>query len=80
MEAIAVNDVAVPAQVIEEKKHTVGSKLAVWHNRADKTAGGLKRKDLKLNRNGIVVSRKASAAAAKSKNLGKFQFPVKPVE
>ena len=52
---------------------TVGSRAQVFHGNADKTSGGLKKGDLKQNDNGKIVSKKASAAAKKTKNLGKFQ-------
>jgi hypothetical protein len=73
---VNVNQVAIPANILPVKP-IIGCKLDVWNERATRTSGGLTKANLKLNRNGIVVSRKASAAAAKSKNLGKFQFAVK---
>mgnify|MGYP001244805352 CR=1 FL=1 len=50
-----------------------GSRAQVFHGNADKTTGGLKKADLKQNENGKIVSKKASTAAKKTKNLGKFQ-------
>ena len=50
-----------------------GSRAQVFHGNADKTTGGLKKEDLKQNENGKIVSKKASTAAKKTKNLGKFQ-------
>jgi type IV secretory pathway VirB4 component len=43
----------------------VGSKIEVWRNAAKKTSSGLKKSDLKLNKGGRVVSKKASDAAKK---------------
>jgi len=45
-------------------KQTVGSRAQVMHGTAEKTSGGLKKKDLKRV-NGRIVSRKASKAAKK---------------
>lgn len=39
----------------------VGSRAQVWHGTAYKTAGGLKKKDLKKNKHGKIVSRAKSA-------------------
>ena len=44
---------------------TTGSRAQVWHGTAKHTSGGLKKDDLKFS-NGRIVSKKASAAAAKS--------------
>jgi hypothetical protein len=41
---------------------TVGSRAEVFHGTADKTAGGLTKKDLKL-KDGRIVSKAASKAA-----------------
>ena len=41
---------------------TVGSRAEVFHGNADKTAGGLTKKDLKMN-DGRIVSKAASKAA-----------------
>ena len=46
-------------------EHTIGSSAMVWHGTAKHTSGGLKKDDLKFS-NGRIVSKKASAAAAKS--------------
>jgi hypothetical protein len=43
----------------------VGTKTEVWRNSAKKTSSVLKKSDLKLNKGGRVVSKKASAAAKK---------------
>ena len=42
-------------------KVLVGSRAQVWHGTAYKTAGGLKKKDLKKNKHGKIVSRAKSA-------------------
>jgi len=45
---------------------TIGSRAQVFHSTKDKTAGGLKKSDLKLNKNGEIVSKKNSARAKKT--------------
>jgi hypothetical protein len=52
------------------KQLTVGSRAQVLHGTAKKTSGGLVKKDLSKNDQGKIVSKKASAAAKKNKNLG----------
>jgi len=59
---------------------SMGSRAQVFHGNADKTTGGLKKGDLKQNENGKIVSKKASAAAKKTKNLGNFQASGKGFE
>lgn len=51
---------------------TVGSRAQVAHGNAKKTSGGLTYKDLKYNKYGRIVSKKASKAAKKNakRNLG----------
>ena len=44
---------------------TVGSRAEVFHGNADKTAGGLAKKDLMM-KDGRIVSKAASKAAKKS--------------
>ena len=51
----------------------------VFHGNADKTTGGLTKSDLKKNDNGKIVSKKASAAAKKTRNLGEFEASGKKV-
>lgn len=50
----------------------VGSRRQVMNGTADKTSGGLTKKDLVLNKWGRIVSRKARRSARKTfrKNLG----------
>lgn len=45
---------------------TVGTRAEVMHGTAHHTSGGLTRKDLKYNKHGRIVSRKASAAGKKA--------------
>lgn len=44
----------------------VGSRAMVMHGNARNTSGGLTKSDLKYTKDGRIVSKKASAAAAKS--------------
>lgn len=43
----------------------IGSRAQVWHGNADKTSGGLKKKDLMM-KDGRIISKAASKAAKKS--------------
>ncbi len=45
---------------------TIGNKLAVFRGKADRTAGGLTKKDLMVNKRGKVVSRKAHEAGKRA--------------
>tara|TARA_Y100000389_G_C17436984_1_gene506139 strand:- start:928 stop:1350 length:423 start_codon:yes stop_codon:yes gene_type:complete len=47
----------------------IGSRAQVWNGTCEKTAGGLKKTALKKNKNGEIVSKKASASAKKLDNL-----------
>uniref|UniRef100_A0A6C0AUG1 Uncharacterized protein n=1 Tax=viral metagenome TaxID=1070528 RepID=A0A6C0AUG1_9ZZZZ len=49
-----------------------GSRRQVFNGTAEHTSGGLMKKDLMKNRHGEIVSKKASKAAKKTKNLKKF--------
>ena len=51
-----------------------GSRAQVWHGTAYKTAGGLKKDDLKMH-NGRIVSKKASKNASAQKHLKGFLQP-----
>lgn len=51
------------------KVPAVGSRAQVFHGTAKHTSGGLKQDDL-FRKNGRIVSKKASAAAKKNRNLG----------
>ena len=55
----------------------IGSRAMVMHGNAQMTSGGLTKKDLKKNKQGRIVSVKASAAARKTKNLSKAGFSTK---
>jgi hypothetical protein len=41
----------------------VGSRSQVFHNNANHTAGGLQKRNLKMTKDGRIVSKKASQAA-----------------
>ena len=47
---------------------TVGTRAQVWHGTADRTSGGLTKKDLFM-KNGRIRSKRASRSAKKNKNL-----------
>ena len=53
-------------------KITEGSRRQVFNGTAKHTSGGLKKTDLMKNKPGEIVSKKASKAAKKTKNLRKF--------
>jgi hypothetical protein len=48
----------------------VGTRVQVMHGNAKQTGGGLKKKDLKYNKHGKIVSKKASANATKKMKGG----------
>ena len=50
-----------------------GSRAKVMNGTCRETTGGLKKKDLKYNDNGKIVSKRASEKARLNKNLGVFQ-------
>ena len=50
---------------------TIGSRAQVMHGTAKKTSGGLAKNQLKYNKQGKIVSKKASKSAKKSNNLVK---------
>ena len=52
---------------------TIGSRAEVWHEKAIKTSGGLKKKDLTQNKFGYIVSKKKSQSMKKKDNN-----PLKP--
>jgi hypothetical protein len=51
---------------MEGGKVKVGSKAQVFHGTADRTAGGLTKSDLLLNKRGHIVSRKQMEAGKKA--------------
>jgi len=55
-------------------KKTVGHRAEVWHGTALKTSGGLFKKDLLMNKNGRIVSRRKHFTAKKEKRLEKHGY------
>jgi hypothetical protein len=55
-------------------KKTFGSRREVYNGTAEKTTGGLFKKDLFKNKNGRIVSKKKHFTAKKEKRLEKFGF------
>jgi hypothetical protein len=55
----------------------IGSRAQVMHGNAIKTTGGLMKKDLKYNKQGKIVSKKASALAKKENRLVKAGYITK---
>jgi hypothetical protein len=62
---------------IINKMQRVGSRAQVMHGNAKMTGGGLKKKDLKYNKQGKIVSKKMSALAKKEKRLQKAGYTTK---
>ena len=54
-----------------------GSRAQVMHGTAQKTTGNLRKKDLKYNKNGRIVSKKVSALAKKNNRLVKAGYITK---
>ena len=52
----------------------VGTRAQVMHGTADKTSGGLQKKDLKYNKGGKIVSKKKSGSAKKDNRLVKAGY------
>ena len=52
----------------------IGCKLDVWKGKAMRTRGGLMKHQLRPNKVGTIVSIRASDAAKRNGNLGKFLF------
>lgn len=59
---------------------TTGSRAQVMHGTAEKTSGGLTKKDLKYNKWGRIVSRRKSSEAKKTRRLQKAGFIAKKGE
>ena len=57
--------------------HNVGSRAQVWHGSAYKTAGGLTKAKLLMNKHGRVVSKVKYTTAKKEKRLVKAGFKPK---
>ena len=55
-------------------KKGIGTRAEVWHKTACKTSGGLMRKDLFMNKNGRIVSKKKHMTAKREKRLEKHGF------
>jgi len=55
-------------------KQTTGSRAQVMHGNANKTSGGLTKKQLKYNKQGKIVSKKASTLAKKNNRLVKAGY------
>ena len=55
-------------------KQTTGSRAQVMHGTAKKTSGGLTKSQLKYNKQGKIVSKKASALAKKNNRLVKAGY------
>tara|TARA_B100001250_G_C19527546_1_gene668788 strand:+ start:127 stop:453 length:327 start_codon:yes stop_codon:yes gene_type:complete len=54
-----------------------GSRAQVWHGTAYKTAGGLKKDNIMMNKYGRVVSKKKHVTAKKEKRLEKAGYKTK---
>ena len=52
----------------------IGSRAQVWHGTAYKTAGGLVKSELHMNKNGRIVSKKKHQTAKKEKRLEKHGY------
>lgn len=52
----------------------IGSRAQVWHGTAYKTSGGLTKKDLHMNSNGRIVSKKKHQTAKAEKRLEKHGY------
>ena len=52
----------------------VGSRAQVWHGTAYKTAGGLTKNDLHMNKHGRIVSKRKHTTAKKEKRLQKHGY------
>ena len=55
-------------------KKGIGTRAQVWHQTACKTSGGLTKKDLLMNKNNRIVSRKKHETAKKEKRLEKHGY------
>ena len=55
----------------------IGSRAQVWHTTAYKTAGGLTKKNLIMNKNGRIVSALKHKTAKKEKRLQKHGWTAK---
>ena len=55
----------------------LGSRAQIWHGTAYKTAGGLTKSDLHMNKHGRIVSKKKHQTAKKEKRLEKAGYKTK---
>jgi hypothetical protein len=55
----------------------IGSKREVFNRSALRTAGGLRKRDLKMNKRGRIVSIKQSKAGTRTNNLGDYILDAK---
>ena len=65
----------VTRRAVRKPKKKIGSMRKVWNGTADRTGGGLIKKDLMINKRGKVVSKKSHASGAKrfkKSGLGKW--------
>ena len=60
--------------MVKTFKYKKGSRAEVWHGTAEKTSGGLMKKDLVKNKAGRIVSKKKFNTAKKEKRLEKHGF------
>lgn len=58
-------------------EHLEGSRAQVWHGTAYKTAGGLTKSHLYMNKHGRIVSKKKHLTAKKEKRLQKHGYTAK---
>jgi len=63
--------------MVKKYKQKVGSRAQVMHGNAKITGGGLTKRQLKYNKQGKIVSKKASKSAKKSNNLVKAGYITK---
>ena len=56
-----------------EFKKIYGSRAEVYHGLAEKTTGGLYKKDLMMNKRNVIISRRMSERAQKEGHLGRYQ-------
>ena len=67
----------MPLSARAKKILPVGSRAQVMHGNAKKTSGGLTKSKLKYNKQGKIVSKKASSAAKRNNNLVKSGWVTK---
>ena len=83
-----ISNISNKSSVVKSKKpkpssrfqKVVGSRAEVFHGKAFKTSGGLLKKDLRKNKHGRIVSKKASQRAKKEKRLEKAGYIAKKGE